>query len=184
MQKRDSIASTTPTTICRAPLYVDTNRASAARSTSTGNGDGYRGYIDDRRRGPARALRVAYDDGEKKYHVLQDEPVSGDGTPPTFDETAGDPEPFRFVPTPQTARAPVRDVAAAAARWACVQGTRAHPCRPPGACKQPRCPRKVHVLLLAPLRLELAHLLHHVHQVLGAAHLCNIRGSMVLCNCC
>ena len=126
---------------CTCPTLCDARIGRSVDVYWQGDGVWYRGYIDDQRtRGGRVALRVAYDDGDKKYHVLQDEPFSGDGTPPTFDETAGDPEPFRFFPTPQTARAPTVPTPSRKRKrcWACEncrkKKGRAHPClNPPGA---------------------------------------------------
>ena len=126
---------------CTCPTLCDVRIGRSVEVYWQGDGVWYRGYIDDQRpRGGRVELRVAYDDGEKKYHVLQDEPFSGDGTPPTFDETAGDPEPFRFFPTPQTARAlAIATLSRKRKRcWACEncrkKKGRAHPClNPPGA---------------------------------------------------
>ena len=93
---------------CTCPTLCDVRISRRVEVYWQGSDMWFPGYIDDQRtRGGRVELHISYNDGEKKWHVLQDEPFSGDGTPPAFDEAAGDPEPFLFVPepgTPQTTR--------------------------------------------------------------------------------
>ena len=94
---------------CTCPTLCDVRISRRVEVYWQGSDMWFPGYIDDQRtRGGRVELHISYDDGEKKWHALQDEPFSGDGTPAAFDETAGDAEPFRFVPepgTPQSTRA-------------------------------------------------------------------------------
>ena len=120
---------------CTCPTLCDVRISRRVEVYWQGSDMWFPGYIDDQRtRGGRVEFHISYNDGEKKWHVLQDEPFSGDGTPPAFDETAGDPEPFRFVPTLAVAT-PSRKRKRC---WACEncrkKKGRAHPClNPPGA---------------------------------------------------
>ena len=126
---------------CTCPTLCDVRISRRVEVYWQGSDMWFPGYIDDQRtRGGRVELHISYNDGEKKWHVLQDEPFSGDGTPPAFDEAAGDPEPFRFVPepgTPQTTRSkatPSRKRTRCYACENCRKKKKAYAClNPPGA---------------------------------------------------